>query len=137
MKPVAFLVASGLAVMALISVADKAWTASHATKVSENGLYSVSYTSSLDPIEINRMHEWMLHVETADGEPVEDAVISVDGGMPAHNHGLPTQPRVTEYLGNGDYRVQGLRFQMRGTWQVSFEIREGGRGDTVTFELAL
>lgn len=104
---------------------------------SDNGVYRVSYRSSVDPIEINTMHEWVLHIETAAGDPVESAAITVDGGMPAHNHGLPTAPRVTKYLGDGDYRVQGLRFHMRGKWQVSFDIREAERGDTITFELAL
>lgn len=137
MKTVRFLISSGLAAMALIVVAGTAWTASHATRASENGLFSVTYRSALDPIEINRMHEWTLHVETADGAPVEDAEITVDGGMPAHNHGLPTRPRVTAYLGDGNYLVEGLRFQMRGKWQVSFEIRDGDRSDTVTFELML
>lgn len=122
-----------LAVTALpVAVADM-----HAEAESDNGIYKVSYTTSVDKASLNKMHEWVLHVETADGDSVENAEISVDGGMPAHNHGLPTAPRVTEYLGNGDYRVQGLRFHMRGKWIVSFDIREAGRGDTVTFELML
>ncbi len=106
-------------------------------KETEDGLFRVQYTSALDTVPINRMHEWTLRVETADGDPVEDAEITVDGGMPAHDHGLPTQPRVTEYLGDGDYRVRGLRFHMRGAWQVRFEIRDGDLRDRVTFDLAL
>ncbi len=106
-------------------------------KQTEDGHFRVQYTSALDPIPINRMHEWTVRVETADGDPVEDAEIIVDGGMPAHDHGLPTQPRVTEYLGDGDYRVRGLRFHMRGAWQVRFEIRDGELRDRVTFDLAL
>jgi len=104
---------------------------------SDKGYYAVYYTSDVDPIEINRIHAWTLHVETVNGIPVEDAEISVDGGMPAHNHGLPTQPRVTENLGDGDYRVEGLRFHMGGAWQVTFTIESGGEADTVTFDLAL
>ncbi len=101
------------------------------------GAFRVSYASSIDPIGINEMHEWTLHVETAEGEPVEDAEIAVGGGMPAHNHGLPTAPRVTENLGGGDYRVQGLRFHMRGQWLITFEIRVSGIEDTVKFKLKL
>ena len=104
---------------------------------SEKGYYAVSYTSDVEPIEINRIHAWTLHVETVDGIPVEDADISVGGGMPAHNHGLPTKPRVTENLGDGLYRVEGLRFHMGGDWQVTFTIESGGNVDTVTFDLAL
>ncbi len=109
----------------------------HGEAESDNGVYSVSYTSAAGKSAVNKMHEWVLHVETPDGDPVENAEITVDGGMPAHDHGLPTAPRVTEYLGDGDYRVRGLRFHMRGEWIVTFDIREADRGDTVTFELTL
>jgi len=77
----------------------------------------VSYVPD-GPIEINRMHSWILHIQTPDGIPVTGATIDVDGGMPAHDHGLPTKPRVTEELGNGDYRLDGLRFHMRGYWEI-------------------
>ena len=59
------------------------------TSESDNGLYRVSYTASNGTIPVNQMHEWTLHVESADGTPVEDATITVDGDMPQHGHGLP------------------------------------------------
>jgi hypothetical protein len=96
----------------------------------------VSYESSLDPIEINRIHTWTLAV-TRDGEPVEGAVLTVTGGMPAHDHGLPTAPRVTAELGDGRYKLEGLRFHMRGYWEVSVEIASGGTRDTVVIPLNL
>jgi hypothetical protein len=104
---------------------------------STQGLYTASVTSALDPIIINQMHSWTLHLENAAKEPIDNAVITVDGGMPAHNHGLPTSPEVTEALGNGDYLVEGLLFQMPGHWQVSFEISVDGQTDSVTFDFNL
>jgi hypothetical protein len=68
---------------------------------------------------------------------VEDAVIEMDGEMPEHGHGLPTKPQVTEYLGDGDYRVEGVKFQMTGWWEVKFEIAANGQTDEVTFNLML
>src|SRR5688572_8638196 len=62
------------------------------TRESDNGVFRVSYTSSTGMISVNEMHEWTLHVENADGAPVEDAIITVDGDMPQHGHGLPTSP---------------------------------------------
>ena len=97
----------------------------------------VRYESSLQPVEINKMHSWLLRVETADGRPVEDATIEVDGGMPEHDHGLPTQPRVTAELGGGSYRVDGLRFHMRGDWELVFTIRHGKHTSTVVVSLTL
>ena len=107
-----------------------------AERTTENGVFKVSYSSD-ENIVINKMHTWTLHVETADGQPVENAVITVDGGMPQHGHGLPTAPQVTEYLGNGDYLVEGLKFQMGGWWEVQFNITTGDATDTITFNLTL
>jgi hypothetical protein len=76
-------------------------------------------------------------VETADGQPVENAAIVVDGGMPQHGHGLPTQPQVTQNLGGGDYLVEGLKFQMPGWWEVKFRITADGQSDGVIFNLVL
>jgi hypothetical protein len=57
--------------------------------------------------------------------------------MPQHGHGLPTAPQVTEYLGNGDYLVEGMKFQMGGWWEVRFNITAGDLNDTITFNLTL
>lgn len=107
------------------------------SRLTDNGLYRISFTSALDPIAINELHSWTLRVETADGQPVDDAQISVDGGMPGHGHGLPTQPQVTQNLGNGDYLLEGVRFQMPGAWVMRFDVVADGQSDGVTFELAL
>ena len=64
------------------------------TRLSEAGHYRVSYTSELNPIAINQLHTWTLHIETVEGTPVENAVIQVYGDMPEHRHGMPTAPKV-------------------------------------------
>lgn len=106
-------------------------------KLTENGAYHVSFKSYLDPITINQIHTWVLHIESADGQSVEGATILVDGGMPEHGHGLPTAPQVTQNLGNGDYLVEGLKFQMGGWWEVKFNITANGNTDNVTFNIML
>jgi len=100
-------------------------------------IFEVSFISSLEPIPINRIHSWELTVVTAAGEAVGNAEITVEGGMPAHDHGLPTRPRVAEELGDGRYRVEGLRFHMAGRWEIWVTIRAQGRTDTVTIPLDL
>ncbi|HMB24639.1 MAG TPA: FixH family protein [Anaerolineales bacterium] len=107
------------------------------TRTSEDGLFKVSYAPSTGTVPVNQMHQWTLHVETADGQPVEDATIAVDGDMPQHGHGLPTQPRVTENLGNGDYLVDGMKFQMGGWWLMDFTITANGKTDAVHFNMML
>lgn len=57
-----------------------------------------------------------------DGKPFSVNSIAINGGMPSHGHGLPTQPRVTAQLGDGRYRVEGLKFSMPGRWQLVFSV---------------
>jgi hypothetical protein len=107
------------------------------SRFSDAGLFNVSWNSDSGTPPLNQIHSWTLHVETADGQPVEGATILVDGGMPQHGHGLPTSPEVTADLGNGDYRVEGMKFQMLGFWEVKFNISADGQSDSITFNLIL
>ena len=104
---------------------------------SNNGLFVVRYQADIDPLTINTLHGWTLRLEDAAGEAVLGASIEVAGGMPVHNHGLPTEPRVTRELGNGDYRLDGLRFHMAGPWEITLNITAGGVSDTVVIALEL
>ena len=105
--------------------------------LTRSGDYRVSYTSMLEPLTINRMHNWVFHVEYAEGGSVNDATVSVTGGMPEHNHGLPTDPRMTQSLGDGDYVLEGMRFHMSGYWELTVTIDAGGRRDTVIVPLTI
>ena len=121
----------------LVTLLSAAGLAEQASWESKRGLYRVSFESSIEPIEINRIHEWILHIRTVDGEDVAGASLSIAGGMPEHDHGLPTRPRVTADLGGGRYQVQGLRFHMAGAWFIEINIDDGQRQDSVTILLEL
>jgi hypothetical protein len=107
------------------------------TRLSDQGLFEVTYSSSVTPTPINQIQTWTILVKTSDGQLVEQAEISVDGGMPQHGHGLPTQPQVTDNLGAGNFLVEGLKFQMPGWWEVTFHITANGKSDSITFNLVL
>lgn len=98
--------------------------------------FRASYKSKVEPLPLNRIHSWVLHIETLDSKPVEKAEIAVYGGMPAHKHGLPTEPQVSE-IGDGDYLVEGIKFSMNGSWQLWFDIRADGITDQVIFDIDL
>ena len=98
---------------------------------SRDGYFLVRYSSELDPLVINRLHAWTLVITTADGEPVTGASIDVSGGMPEHDHGLPTTPIVAAADDNGTYRLRGLRFHMGGAWEMVIEIDDGLHRDRV------
>jgi YtkA-like protein len=106
-------------------------------RASDKGFFNVSYTVSTGTVPVNQIHQWTLHVESADGKPVENATITVNGDMPQHGHGLPTSPRVTKYLGNGDYLVDGMKFQMVGWWMMDFIITANNETDAVHFNMML
>ncbi len=97
----------------------------------------VTYSTPAGPPEINRIHSWILHVESAGGAPIEGANIVVDGGMPEHDHGLPTEPRVTAELGDGDYRLDGIRFHMRGYWEITVTVTTEKEESVVVIPLQL
>ena len=109
----------------------------NATKFSENESFKVSYSSELKPIEINKIHTWIIHIENNNGLDVLNADVQVIGGMPEHDHGLPTQPKITKNLGDGYYLLEGMRFHMLGAWTVSFTIQHENIIDSVTFNFRL
>ena len=108
------------------------------TRTSVGGGYRVTWTPEAEPVRKGRLHAWTLNVATPAGQAVDGAVITVNGGMPRHGHGLPTHPRVTRALGRGDYVVEGMKFNMGGWWTVTFTIAApAAAADSVTFNLDL
>ena len=103
----------------------------------EGAYYQVTATSQLSPLRINQMHAWTLVVTDKQGRTVNDAAITVDGGMPLHNHGLATAPQVTQTLGDGGYLVEGMKFHMRGYWEINVTIRDDDTTDIVTLKIDL
>ena len=102
-------------------------------KASAAGLYRVALLPPAQAPAVNQMHSWKVLLATPDGTPVHGATFAVDGGMPQHGHGLPTQPRVTRELGDGSYRLDGMKFSMTGWWEVKLDIHGPQGGDRVTF----
>ncbi len=99
--------------------------------------YSVSYKSDTTPLPINKIISWELSVKTHDGKPVTEADVFIDGDMPAHGHGFPTEPEVTDEIEDGVYLVEGIKFSMPGHWVVTFMIEVDGKKDTATFNVIL
>lgn len=107
------------------------------TRTSEAGIYRATIRPQGDSIPKGKLQRWTLHLETTAGAPVDSATLAVDGGMPQHGHGLPTKPRVTRALGNGDHLVEGMKFNMGGWWVVKFRVNAAQGADSVVFNLSL
>lgn len=134
---VLLLVAYGAHIVAPIPQTQAAQSDPARSQTTESGLYVVAIEPEVSEIRQGELHNWIVTVKAADGQPVDDAAIEVDGGMPEHNHGLPTAPEVTENLGEGRYRVEGMKFSMGGLWELYFEISAAAGTDKATFKLVL
>ncbi len=87
----------------------------------------VELRSQVQPPPLNQMHSWLITLRNADGAPLDGALIRVEGGMPAHDHGLATRPEVTAEQGQGRYLLEGVRFHMAGEWLLQLQIEHGGQ----------
>lgn len=102
-----------------------------------SGLYLAALAPVAEPVTVGPMHSWTVSLTDAAGAPVEAASIAVDGGMPQHGHGLPTAPAVTRSLGEGQFLIEGMKFNMSGWWEIDLSIDGPAGADTVTFNLVL
>ena len=105
-------------------------------RTSAGHLYIATLQAS-QPLRTRTMQAFHVALIGADGQPVDGAHITVDGGMPQHGHGLPTRPRVTRHLGNGGYEIDGVRFSMGGWWELKLSITTAAGTDVITFNLNL
>ena len=92
--------------------------------------------SDLDPLVINRIHSWHIRILDSNGNPVL-ADMRISGGMPEHDHGMPTAPQITGQLDNGDYLMEGMRFHMPGHWQLLFELTIDGNEQVAVIDFQL
>ena len=133
-RPV-LLVSLFLTMSACASVpADLDLTLKHPT---DHQAFVVELEPPATPPAVNKIHSWQIRVADSKGAPVRNARIAVDGGMPQHGHGFPTQPRVTREVGEGVYLLEGMKFNMTGWWEIRLRLDAQQESDTVTFNTVL
>jgi hypothetical protein len=99
------------------------------------GRFRITIRPEAGRIPIGPLHAWIVTVETPDGRPAEVRQLVFDGGMPQHGHGLETKPEVTDRLGPGVFRVDGVRFHMAGSWQIRIDVAGDGAADVALFDV--
>lgn len=104
--------------------------------VSEGGV-AIAIYSELSPLRLNRLHAWRIHLTDADGEPLTGAELELTGGMPDHDHGLPTLPLISGETAAGVYLLQGMRLHMPGRWVITIDIDSPAGEDEATLEFQL
>ena len=93
--------------------------------------------SELSPLTINRIHSWRIRLRDADGSPFEARRLELTGGMPEHDHGLPTVPGASPTDEPGEFLLEGLRFHMPGLWRLDFTLVGAQGSETVSLEFSL
>jgi hypothetical protein len=132
-------VALAVAAMAIVYLtAPTAATSDLArSKATEKRLFVATIAPEGGEPTVGPLASWTLELRYPDGRPVENARVAVDGGMPEHDHGLPTRPTVSAGKGDGRYRIDGLKFSMPGQWVLRFDIAADDGTDRVTFNILL
>ncbi len=101
---------------------------------------SGQYIATLEPqraLQVGKMQSVRVVLTDSTGHRVPHAYITVDGGMPQHRHGLPTQPHVSAAAEDGIYLVDGVKFNMGGWWVLRLHVEAASGSDSITFNLAL
>jgi hypothetical protein len=105
-------------------------------KPSAHQVYLVTLQPA-EPLRTRKLQTVPVLITDPAGRPVEGVKLSIDGGMPEHSHGLPTQPRMGRSLGAGVYELEGVRFNMGGWWELKLAIESPAGADNITFNLQL
>jgi len=116
---VLFTAASALPALSLAGACE---AGAECVATSEQGHFTVTFSPMPENIPLREYHDWVVEVRDPSGKPVELDNLSVSGGMPGHGHGLPSQPKAEEYLGQGKYRVSGFLFNMHGDWVLRVHL---------------
>ena len=102
---------------------------------SHNGVYRASLISQSDERRGRDAGAWTVEVRTASGTPVEHATLAVESWMPDHERSAAAAARVTGSLGDGRYRVEGLRLDARGWWNVRLTVAAPAGTDSLAFNV--
>jgi len=114
------------------NVPDSGLTQSGTT---ENSNFRVIIAPESADFSRNILHAWIVTVQDAANQPIDGATITIKGGMPMHDHGLASLPTPGQGLGDGKYRIDGLRFHMAGLWKLDVTIDTGSLTDTAHFTI--
>ncbi|MFZ1389139.1 MAG: FixH family protein [Thiolinea sp.] len=106
------------------------------SQTSAKGLFKLSLMCRHAP-SVGPFQDCQVELQDQQGQVVNDAKLSVDGGMPSHGHGLPTAPVISSLDDQGHYRIDGLQYNMPGAWLLGFVIKTASSQDKVVFSFEI
>lgn len=92
--------------------------------------YKVSYEpmTSDKKIPLNELFDLHVKIMDAKGQIAKQAGLMINSCMPDHNHCMFVQP-VVEKLGDGEFKVKGMKFHMQGHWEIYVDVTDGKLGE--------
>ncbi len=105
-----------------------------------NDQFSLELTAPESP-SLNKIYRWKAVLKGS--QPLSQISLSditISGGMLAHGHGLPTQPKALNLTHNNDrqisFDIQGLKFQMWGNWHLQVHVADTQAPLIIEFNLS-
>lgn len=92
------------------------------------------YTPDPDPIPQSEEFELTVIVEAPGGGEALPGALRVDAEMPAHGHGMNTEPVTTDH-GDGSYTVRGMLFHMPGHWRIDATLTDDGDNERTWWDV--
>lgn len=117
-----------------LCAAASAETGHHWQQTSDLSRFEAQPERLDEQVKVGEFQHWILHLQDSDG-PITQAGIRVGGGMQVHGFGMPFQPVVSAYLGNGRYRIEGVKLNMDGRWTLFLYLETETWQDRVVFEI--
>ncbi len=123
--------------LAILLAVVGAWpiAAQDALHATAPGRYRLGWSCAAPTPTVPRMAVCVVHVEDPTGQPVAGLNIAVAARPLLPRHGAPLRPHVTTYLGQGNYRVEGLGPSFNGRWVLGFRLERNAEIDSVAFEI--
>lgn len=84
---------------------------------------------------LSKMHVWTITIEPKQGT-ASSLRLAVEGDMPQHLHGLPTNIEVLHIDAN-HFVLKGMKFHMVGWWRLKFNVSDGVRTEDFVFQFIL
>lgn len=107
------------------------------TRISDQARFRVTLLPPPTTPVVNELHAWEIRLSSTDGKPIDGARIFIGGGMPEHGHGFPTRPQIGASATPGLYRIEGMKFNMPGWWEIRIAVIADDTSDMVTFNYLL
>jgi len=105
------------------------------TQQTDKRQLSVRFSCTQQPF-VGAFQQCTVTIKNAD-KAILNASVTIDGGMKAHGHGLPTSPKLTATNIPGQYKIEGLKFSMPGDWVIGFKIGLDKIFDQAVFNVSI